>query len=119
MECIEETIPADDNALYDIKFEETGDQMMLSTNYIDEENGDIKPFLDEIINDLNEHKNIENDCVLTKLNNSNIKIKKVQVIGLSEHYGLDVVKKDKPFIQVLYNGSAHWICVFNFDRNRS
>ena len=40
-------------------------------------------------------------------------------IALSEHYDLDVVKKDKPFIQVLYNGSAHWICVFNFDRNRS
>ena len=43
----------------------------------------------------------------------------LQDIALSEHYGLDVVKKDKPFIQVLYNGSAHWICVFNFDRNRS
>ena len=161
LECTEETIPADDNALYDIKFEGTGDQMMFSTNYIDEENGDIKPFLEETINDLNEHKNIENDCVLTKLNNSNIKNKKakqklkfsreeksnilnnkilldesidlaqqllkkqfsifggLQGTGLSEHYGLDVVKKDKPFIQVLYNGYAHWICVFNFDRNRS
>ena len=43
----------------------------------------------------------------------------LQDIALSEHYGLDVVKKDKPFIQVLYNGSAHWICVFNSDRNRS
>ena len=34
----------------------------------------------------------------------------LQDIALSEHYGLDVVKKDKPFIQVLYNGSAHWRC---------
>ena len=33
----------------------------------------------------------------------------LQDIALSEHYGLDVVKKDKPSIQVLYNGSAHWI----------
>ena len=43
----------------------------------------------------------------------------LQDIALSEHDGLDVVKKDKPFIQVLHNGSAHWICVFNSDRNRS
>ena len=75
-ECIEETIPADDNALYDIKFEETGDQMMHSNNYLDEENKDTKPFLDETTNDVNEHENIENDCVLTKINNSNIKNKK-------------------------------------------
>ena len=45
-----------------------GDQMMHSNNYLDEENGDAKPSLEEIINDLNEHKNIENDCVLTKIN---------------------------------------------------
>ena len=150
-ECIEETIPADDNALFDIKFEETGDQMMHSNNYLDEENGDTKPFLEEIVNDVNEHKNIENDCILTKINYANIKNKKttrkpkfsreeksnilnnkmlsdesidlaqqllkkqfpmfggLQDIALSEHYGLDVVKKDKPFIQVLYNGSVHWI----------
>ena len=75
-ECIEETIPADDNALYDIKFEETGDQMMHSNNYLDEENKDTKPFIEEIINDVNEHENIENDCVLTKIDNSNIKNKK-------------------------------------------
>ena len=31
----------------------------------------------------------------------------LQDIALSEHYGLDVVKKNKPFIQVLYNGPAH------------
>ena len=43
----------------------------------------------------------------------------LQDIALSEHYGLDVTKKDKPFIQVLYNGSAHWICEFNSDKNRS
>ena len=43
----------------------------------------------------------------------------LQDIALSEHYGLDVVKKDKPFIQVLYNGSAHWIRVLNSDKNRS
>ena len=43
----------------------------------------------------------------------------LQDIALSEHYSLNVVKKDKPFIQVLHNGSAHWICVFNSDRNRS
>lgn len=54
-ECLEETIPADDNALYKIKFEETGDQTMHSNNYLDEENGNTKP-------DPNEHKNIENDC---------------------------------------------------------
>ena len=60
-ECIEETIPADDNALYDIKFEETGDQMMHSNNYLDEENKDTKPFLEEITNDVNDHENIEND----------------------------------------------------------
>ena len=71
--CIEETIPVDDNALYDIRFEETGDQMMHSNNYWDKENGDTKPFFEEIINDLNEHQNIENDCFLTKINNSNIK----------------------------------------------
>ena len=160
-ECIEESIPADDNALYDIKVEETGDQMRHSNNYLDEEKGDTKPSLEEIINDVNEYKNIENDCVLTKINKSNIKSQKttrklkfskeqksnilnnkmlsdesidlaqqllkkqfpifggLQDIALSEHYGLDVVKKDKPFIQVLYNGSAHWICVFNSDRNRS
>ena len=73
---IEETIPAYDNALYDIKFEETGDQMMHSNNYLDEENKDTKPFLEEITNDVNEHENIENHCVLTKINNSNIKNKK-------------------------------------------
>ena len=135
--------------------------MMHSNNYLDEENKDIKPFLEEITDDVNEHENIENDCVLTKINNSNIKNKKtarklkfsreeksnilnnkmlsdesidlaqqllkkkfpifggLQDITLSEHYGLNVVKKDKPFIQVLYNGSGHWICVFNSDRNRS
>ena len=125
--------------------------MMHSNNYLDEENKDTKPFLEEITNDVNEHENIENNCVLTKINNSNIKNKKttrklkfsreeksnilnnkmlsdesidlaqqllkkqfpmfggLQDIALSEHYGLDVVKKDKPFIQVLYNGSVHWI----------
>ena len=31
----------------------------------------------------------------------------LQYIALSQHYGLDVVKKNKPFIQVLYNDSAH------------
>ena len=30
----------------------------------------------EIINDVNEYKNIENDCVLTRINKSNIKNKK-------------------------------------------
>ena len=75
-DCIEESIPANDNALYDIKFEETDDQMMHTNNYLDEKNGDAKPFLEEIINDLNEHKNIENDCVPTKINNSNIQSKK-------------------------------------------
>ena len=30
----------------------------------------------KIINDVNEHKNIENDCVLTRINKSNIKNKK-------------------------------------------
>ena len=59
--CIEQTIIVDDNALYDIKFEETGDQMMHSNNYLDEENEDTKPFLEEIITDVNENKNIEND----------------------------------------------------------
>ena len=54
-------IPAYDNALYDIKFEETGDQMMHSNNYLDEENKDTKPFLEEITNDVNDHENIEND----------------------------------------------------------
>ena len=75
-ECIEETILADDNALYDIEFEETGDQMVYSNNYLDEENKDTKPFLEEITDDVNEHENIENDCVLTNINNSNIKNKK-------------------------------------------
>ena len=41
----------------------------------------------------------------------------LQDIALSEHYSLDVAKKDKPVIQVLSNDSAHWICVFNSDRN--
>ena len=41
-ECIEEAIPADDNAFYDIKFEETGDQLMHSNNFLDEENRDTK-----------------------------------------------------------------------------
>ena len=41
-ECIEEAIPADGNAFYDIKFEETGDQIMHSNNYLDEENRDTK-----------------------------------------------------------------------------
>ena len=65
-ECVEETIPADDNAFYDIKFEETGDQMMHSNNYFDEENKGTKPFLEETmlmsmrICDVNEHENIEN-----------------------------------------------------------
>ena len=40
-------------------------------------------------------------------------------IALSEHYDLNVVKKDKPFIQILYNGSVHWICLFNSDKYRS
>ena len=75
-ECIEGTISADDNALYDIKFEETGDQMMHRNNYLEEENGNRKPFLEEISNDFNEHKNIENDCFQRKINNSNIKNKK-------------------------------------------
>ena len=66
----------DGNALYEIKFEETGDQMMHNNNYLDEEKGDTKPFLEEIVNGVNEHKNIENDCVLTKINNSNIRNKK-------------------------------------------
>ena len=30
----------------------------------------------KIINDVNEHKNIENDCALTRINKSNIKNKK-------------------------------------------
>ena len=60
----------DDYALCDITFEETGDQRVHSNNYLEEENGDTKPFPEEIINDLNEHKNIENDYVLTKINNS-------------------------------------------------
>ena len=34
-ECIKETIPADDNAIYDIKFEETGDQLMRGNNYLE------------------------------------------------------------------------------------
>ena len=38
-ERIEGTVPADDNALCDIKFEETGDQMTQSNNYLEEENG--------------------------------------------------------------------------------
>ena len=75
-ECIEVTISADDNVLYEIKYEKTGDQMMHSNNYLDEENGDIKPFLEEIINNVNEHKTIENDRVLTKINKSNIKNRK-------------------------------------------
>ena len=49
---------------------------MHSNNCLDEENRDTKRFLEETINDLNEHKNIENGCVLTKINNSNIKNKK-------------------------------------------
>ena len=48
--------------------------MMHSNDYLDEENEDVKPFLEEIINYVNEHENIENDSVLT--NNSNIKNKK-------------------------------------------
>lgn len=50
--------------------------MMHGNNYLDEENGDIKPFLEETINDLNEYKNIGNDCVETKISNSNIRNKK-------------------------------------------
>ena len=50
--------------------------MMHSNNYLDEENKDTKPFLEEITDDVNEHENIENDCVLTNINNSNIKNKK-------------------------------------------
>ena len=46
-------------------FEETGNRMMHSNNYLEKENRDTKPFLEEIINDLNEYKNIENDCLLT------------------------------------------------------
>ena len=49
---------------------------MHSNNYLDKENRDTKPFLEEIINDLNKHKNIENDRVPTKINNSNIQSKK-------------------------------------------
>ena len=49
--------------------------MIHSNNYLDEENGNTKPFLEEIINNVNHHKDIENDCVLTKINNSNIKNK--------------------------------------------
>ena len=45
----------DGNALYEIKFEETGDQMMHNNNYLDEEKGDTKPFLEEIVNGVNEH----------------------------------------------------------------
>ena len=48
--------------------------MMHGNDYLDEENEDVKPFLEEIINYVNEHENIENDSVLT--NNSNIKNKK-------------------------------------------
>ena len=70
------TISADDNVLYEIKYEKTGDQMMHSNNYLDEENGDIKPFLEEIINNVNEHKTTENDRVLTKLINLTLKTKK-------------------------------------------
>ena len=73
---MEKTIPADFNALCDIKFEKTGDQMMHINNYLDEENKNTKPFPEEITNDVNEHENIENECVLTKINNSNIKNKK-------------------------------------------
>ena len=47
---------------------------MHGNDYLDEENEDVKPFLEEIINYVNEHENIENDSVLT--NNSNIKNKK-------------------------------------------
>ena len=47
-------------------------------NYLDEEKGDTKPFLEESVNGVNEHKNIENDCVLTKINNSNIRNKKTK-----------------------------------------
>ena len=50
--------------------------MVYSNNYLDEENKDTKPFLEEITDDVNEHENIENDCVLTNINNSNIKNKK-------------------------------------------
>ena len=49
---------------------------MHSNNYLNEENKDTKPFLEEITNDANEQENIENDCVLTKINHSNIKNKK-------------------------------------------
>ena len=49
--------------------------MIHSNNYLDEENGNTKTFLEEIINNVNDHKNIENDCVITKINNSNIKNK--------------------------------------------
>ena len=47
--------------------------MMHSNSYLDEENGETKLFLEEITDDVNERKNIENDCILTKINNSNIK----------------------------------------------
>ena len=135
-ECIEGTIPADDNALYDIKFEETGDQMMHSNNCLEEENGDRKPFLEEISNDFSEHKNIENDCFQRKINNSNIKNKKtsfrerknqtflhlaqqllkkqfpvfggLQDIALSEHYGLDLFKF---YIMVLHIGYVYLIMI--------
>ena len=50
---------------------------MHSNNYLNEENKDTKPFLEEITNDVNEQENIENDCVLTKINHSNIKNKKI------------------------------------------
>ena len=40
-------------------------------------------------------------------------------IALSEHYDLNMVKKDKHFIKILYNGSAHCIFVFDSDKYRS
>ena len=42
----------------------------------------------------------------------------MQDIALSENYDLHVLKKNKPCIQVLYNGSARWICAINSDRSR-
>ena len=42
---------------------------MNNKTYSDEENEDAKPFPEGIINDFNGHKNIQNDCVVTMINN--------------------------------------------------
>lgn len=40
-------------------------------------------------------------------------------IALSEENGFDVVKRQKPFIQLLHTGHTHWICVANMAENRN